>query len=374
MTWPAPPAPDPWLSRPMRTDFGLRPPEQRIGQEAHDFCTLAAAPELLLTRSTKQGGTPTVPARWLQRLELVAPEMEKDTRLLHWARQMEHCAVPVPAPRPAPCPPVSARPDKLSVTGIEKLLRDPYAIYAKHILRLSPLDELEAEAGAAERGTFIHKVLKRTLDETHTPNHERILAIAEEELVAAGLSSQKAWWWPRMVLLADWLENTQRQRVPQCRPLALEVKGVMEVDGFTLTAQADRIDQTNTGQLVIIDYKTGSVPQGRDKKQFSQQLPLEAAILKAGGFSDVPSATMSKLEIWKIGGSVPPCEISDFDKKKTPDMLADEALAGLKMLIAEYRRPETCYPSEPHGEERYSDYKHLARVKEWASADEEDGE
>ena len=50
---------------------------------------------------------------------------------------------------------------KLSVTEIRTLIRDPYAIYAKHILRLSPLDPLRPEADPRLRGTVLHAILER---------------------------------------------------------------------------------------------------------------------------------------------------------------------------------------------------------------------
>jgi ATP-dependent helicase/nuclease subunit B len=40
-----------------------------------------------------------------------------------------------PEKRPSPRPPVAARPRSLSVTEIKTLIRDPYAIYARHVLR-----------------------------------------------------------------------------------------------------------------------------------------------------------------------------------------------------------------------------------------------
>src|SRR5262249_59723986 len=64
-----------------------------------------------------------------------------------------------PLPPAAPCPPLAARPRQLSVTQIETWLRDPYAIYARHILELKPLDELDAIPGRADLGTAIHNAL-----------------------------------------------------------------------------------------------------------------------------------------------------------------------------------------------------------------------
>src|SRR3546814_2537943 len=40
---------------------------------------------------------------------------------------------------------------------------DPYALYAREILHLRPLDPLDADPGAAERGTLVHAALEQFL-------------------------------------------------------------------------------------------------------------------------------------------------------------------------------------------------------------------
>src|SRR3712207_4573303 len=69
---------------------------------------------------------------------------------------------PVPAlQRPAPKPGPTLVPRSLSVTEIETLIRDPYAIYARHVLGLDALEPLAASPSAAARGTIIHDLLAR---------------------------------------------------------------------------------------------------------------------------------------------------------------------------------------------------------------------
>ena len=53
-------------------------------------------------------------------------------------------------------------PSKLSVTAIEDWLRDPYTIYAKHILKLEPLDPVDMPLSTADRGSAIHDALERS--------------------------------------------------------------------------------------------------------------------------------------------------------------------------------------------------------------------
>src|SRR5207247_10922809 len=68
-TWPPSVETGPWLNRPMRTALGLPQPERRIGLSAQDFASALAAGRVLLTRAEREGGAPTVPSRWLARLD-----------------------------------------------------------------------------------------------------------------------------------------------------------------------------------------------------------------------------------------------------------------------------------------------------------------
>ncbi|HUN50318.1 MAG TPA: double-strand break repair protein AddB, partial [Candidatus Sulfotelmatobacter sp.] len=165
-TWPADAGADPWMSRPMRARFGLPSLERRIGLAAHDFQQAATAREVILTRAEKIEGSPTVPSRWLLRLETLLQGMGREldrgraAQLRHWRTALDEPAGYRPVAAPAPRPPVEARPRELSVTRIETWVRDPYAIFAGQILRLKPLEPLDADPGAAERGTIMHRALE----------------------------------------------------------------------------------------------------------------------------------------------------------------------------------------------------------------------
>ncbi len=161
--WPPETRSDPWLSRPMRRSLGLDLPERRISLSAHDFAQMLGANEVVLAYPAKLSGAPTVPSRFIQRLAAVAGEERWNAALargetyLDWARGLDRpLDPPRPVPRPEPKPARDARPTSLSVTEIETWLRDPYSIYARHILRLQPLDAIDTPPGARDRGTVIH--------------------------------------------------------------------------------------------------------------------------------------------------------------------------------------------------------------------------
>lgn len=381
--WPPEPAVDPWLSRPMRRDFGLPPPERRIGLAAHDFAQALGAPEVVLTRSLRVEGTPMVPSRWLQRLDGLldsvglADALERPTLPLAWQGMLDRPAAVRPAAPPAPRPPVHARPRRLSATQVETWMRDPYATYARHVLRLKKLDPLDADPGAADRGTFIHQALERFVTAHPGPLPadalDRLLACGREAFGPA-LDRPAVWafWWPRFERIARWFIEQERKRRGELAASFTECRGEMELSGpagpFLLTATADRIDVLRDGRLVILDYKTGQPPKPNDVALgFSPQLPLEAAIAASGGFPGVPTGAIAELAYWRLSGGDPAGEISAM--RADAAALAAEAKAGLERLIAAFDDPATPYESRPRADSapRFSDYEHLARVREWSA-------
>ena len=378
--WPPEPRPDPWLSWPMRDAFGLALPERRIGLTAHDFVQAFAAPAIVLTRAGKTDGQPTVPSRWLTRLDAVlrGAGAQDEVKAGHWRalRGLLHQPkLPVAIPPAAPRPPLAARPRHLSVTQIETWMRDPYAIYARHILKLRPLDPLDADPGAADRGTFIHKALELFLraypDALPRDALDRLLEFGQTAFGdALAWPTVRAFWWPRFERIAGWFIAQETIRRNQIVHSVSEIDGRLEIAAahapFILTAKADRIDRLADGGYEIIDYKTGAIPRASDiGLGFAPQLALEAAILHEGGFADLPAGAVRRLAYWRLGGGDPPGKIKPV--KEDAALLADAALDGLKAMIAAFDDPDTPYAAIPRPgyAPRFNDYAHLARVREW---------
>jgi ATP-dependent helicase/nuclease subunit B len=391
-TWPAEVDPGPWLSRPMRASFGLPAPERRIGLAAHDFAQAFSAPEVVLTRATRVGGTPSVPSRWLLRIDalLAALDMpgaieQVDSLWLEWAAALDRPAVLRPGLPPEPRPPVAARPRRLSVTQVETWMRDPYALYARKVLGLEPLDPIDADPGAADRGTLIHKALERFLNahpET-LPEDPAAALLAEGEAVFEAIRAKPgvwAFWWPRFQRIARWFAEAEQARRGGSVRAWGELRGRLELAGpagpFVLSAMADRIDLRRDGATAILDYKTGGVPGQKDiELGFAPQLPLEAAIAAKGGFGpDVPAGIPASLEFWRMTGGEPPGEAKAV--KGDPGDLAAQALDGLCRLVALFDDVATPYAALPRPDRapRYNDYMHLARVKEWSAGGSAEGD
>jgi ATP-dependent helicase/nuclease subunit B len=380
-TWPQHPEVDPWLSRPMRARFGLPPPERRLGLSAHDFVQAACSPTVFLTRSAKVDGTPSVPSRWWLRIETLigeptGEERERALRYREWAEAIDRPRSPVePIAAPNFAPPLAARPRRLSVTDIARLVRNPYEIYARHILKLRKLDPIDEPLSARDRGLIVHDALDRFVKETiaglPADSLDRLLAIgrgAFDRVLSD--AAMRTFWWPWFERAAHWLVTQERARRQGARPLASEIDGQLEFAApggtFTMRAKADRIERLASGGLAIIDYKTGALPGlGEVVTGVEPQLALEALIATAGGFPGIAPAAVEELHHWKIGGPGGGEERS----VKSVSRVLDEADAGLRRLIAAFDDPVQAYLAVPRPRlaPRYDDYEHLARVKEWTT-------
>jgi ATP-dependent helicase/nuclease subunit B len=385
--WPAQTTSDPWLSRPMRRTLGLESPERRIGLAAHDFASLTASPTVLLTRSQKENGSPAMASRWLLRLSQLALGLnakhllDTRSRLVNWAGKLDS-AEPVPrAPRPAPTPPAAVRPRSLSVTEIETWIRDPYAIYAKHILRLRRLDPLDQEPGPAERGIAIHRALEcflsRYPDSLATDAIDELLRLGREEFARSGADSPVlALWMPRFERAARWFVGFERDRRKKIKRSIIEISGVMPVAGslgFQLRGRADRIDFVGPGQASILDYKTGRVPSRNQLESLlAPQLPLEGAMLLAGAFGETGASRLAEFLHVQLTGGDPPGR--EFMAKLDANELAGKARRLLEQMVARYENPAEPYRSRvaPFRVREAGDYDHLSRVREWWDSEESD--
>ncbi|HWA90620.1 MAG TPA: double-strand break repair protein AddB [Rhizomicrobium sp.] len=375
-TWPRAASADPWFSRPMREALDLDSPERAIGLAAHDFATLAAGKEVLLTRAAKSDGAPTIPSRWLQRLTQLTGGLELAHRLDPAVNYRGiHAALEEPKPaarlqRPAPRPPVEARPRALSVTEIETWLRDPYAIYARRVLGLEPLKPLDDEIGPLERGSVVHKALERFVQEFPRdlpPGAElRLIAIADE-LFENIPKATLALWRPRFLNAARWFVGVERMRRADIAASHLEIKGELMFGTFKLHGRADRIDMLSGGGAAILDYKTGAPPSDKQVKELlAPQLPLEAAILESGGFAEVPKTDAAALVYLRFAGGAEPGALREV--KVDAHALAAEAAEKVAQRIAFFDDETTPYHSRvrPFRADLAGDYDHLARVREWS--------
>ena len=382
-TWPEAPPPDPWLNRQMRLKAGLLLPERRIGLSAHDYQQSIAAPEVCLTRAIRSDEAETVPSRWLNRLGNLLnglPDRGGDAawkamikRGDHWleqARALETVTRVAPATRPSPRPPRAARPHALSVTEIKRLIRDPYAVYAKHSLKLRALNPLVQSPDAPVRGIIVHEIMERFIKSVSanpanlTKSH--LLETAAQVLeVEAPWPAARVMWLTKIERIADWFVENEIKRQSYSSPAAFEkaAKGSHSFAdlGFTLTGFADRIDRTDDGEILIYDYKTGAPPSKAEQKAFDKQLLLEAAMVEEGGFKQIGVARVANAAYIGLGSN--PVELSAPLEEEPPH----EVLAKLHALMTSYLSDDQGFTSRRMVKttDFAGDYDQLARFGEW---------
>ncbi len=390
-SWPRKAETGRFMSRVLSGGMGLEPPERRTGQAAHDFQMAMGANSVIMSRSERADGAPASRSRWLQRLlavigEQAAAEIRgRGNRYLAIAAAIDAEGIGKTTQifQPCPTPPVDARPRRFSVTEIETLRRDPYAVYARRILKLEPIDPLLRDPGAAERGSLFHEILHEFASagvDVHDVEAEaKLLEIAWKCFDSAGLPADvRAVWWPRFVKQAPRLVEWEREQNRGVRESHSEIAAAATAIGETgafLSGRADRIDVLDGGQFAqILDYKTGNTPSKvQAHRLLSPQLALEGELLARGAFGKLGAVKPADLKFIRLkpDGRVEEESIIEIrDSLKTAEQLSHEAWQKLGGLIAYYAQEVHGYRSRAlplREHDLDGDYDHLARVSEWSS-------
>ncbi len=279
-------------------------------------------------------------------------------------------------------------------------MRDPYSIYARYVLALEPLEEIDADPGAAERGTLLHQALadfaRAFPEKLPVDALDRLLACGRDSFARMrDFPSVAAIWWPRFDRVARWFVEQERARRHAATRTLAEIAGKIEFDIkgqiFTLTARADRIDLRRDNSVAILDYKTGEAPSlSQALAGLAPQLPLEAAIARAGGFPSISANTkIAEIAVMRLSGGDPPGEVRSLDPAQTKrdakelaekhrisncDDLAAFARARVETLLAAFANEKTPYHSipRPKWRGRFGQYDHLARIREWSAEGDEE--
>ncbi|SIR28945.1 ATP-dependent helicase/nuclease subunit B [Rhizobium sp. RU35A] len=402
-SWPGQSVQNPFLSRSMKTDMGLEPPERRIGQLAHDFQMANGTRHIIYSRALRQGGAPTVASRWLQRLlALGGEQLARDLRARgedyrRWARMIDTPRREERQPlarRPAPTPPADRQPRSYSFSEVGRLRRDPYAIYARRILRLDPLEPFNEDPGAAERGTLYHRIIERYTRVAPVPGSPHALEVMQR-LIAEEFDREALpphidqVWRPRFREVARAFQRWEEARAPDIRRTYTELPAGYELAeaGIRVTGIADRIDIKRSGDADIIDYKTGLNPSpAQARALLDPQLALEAAALQAGAFKAIGEQRPDNLLYVRLR----PGERFTWDKvnnegaratastqPKSALELAQDAISQLTGFVTRLRENRVGFASRliPMMQSDVGgDYDHLARVAEWSTADAEDSD
>ncbi|AGA65355.1 ATP-dependent nuclease subunit B [Liberibacter crescens BT-1] len=391
--WPSQPPKNPFLSRMMKADIGLEPPEKRIGQAAHDFEMANGTNYLIYTRSLQKESVPTIASRWLQRLlalggkNFTANLKERGNRYLEWAHLLDVTEKQLPAKRPSPYPLLQIQPKIYSFSEIKKLIHDPYSIYAKKILKLDPMPQLQDEPSLKERGSLFHKIISEFIQDRYNKNTLEFIQ-AMDYTIESFFEKEKLpphieliWKHHFRKIAYSFLVYEENQQ-PYISQVFSEIHASMDIPsiGITLTGFADRIDILKSGFARIIDYKSGNNPSKNDAKNLiDPQLALEAAALREGAFSLVGCQTPQDLFYIRLKPDFQRDSIVNTDSNKNDatlfiEELSKKALEQLIQFIKLLQNGEKPFISCLRPSKKYNfidEYHHLARVAEWETNYEE---
>ncbi|MGJ3649595.1 double-strand break repair protein AddB [Sphingomonas sp. GlSt437] len=374
-SWPAAPAPDPWLAPRIRAELGLPGLDRRIGLAAHDFAAGLGAPEVLLTRARRDGSAPTIASRlWLRLEAMLDKGVPPAAELAQWARAIDDPGGYCPAKRPAPRPPAAIRPRAISVTEVDRLKSDPFAFYARRMLRLMPLDPVDADPGPAWRGTEVHRILETWVrDNSGVPGAlmPRTLAMLAAQQVHPLL---RALWQPRLIEAIDWIARQVAEDVAAGRAIiAAEGKGRLQLGEITLSGTFDRLDRLADGTLAIVDYKTGTPPSAAAVRDgYSLQLGLLGLMAERGAFA-AAQGRVTGFEYWSLakkngafGYRTSPVSADGSDGRVPVDdfvALAADQFTGAVATWLTGDEPFTAKLVPRYAP--YADYDQLMRLDEW---------
>ncbi|WP_375684959.1 double-strand break repair protein AddB [Bartonella sp. TT110JLCBS] len=386
-SWPISTRNDAFLSRPMKMMLTLEPPEQRIGLSAHDFQWAMGMDKVVMSRALRVDHVPSLPSRWLQRLETVVGQQvwkqirARGEKIRHWAKMLDNTDMSACATRPCPVPPIAVRPRHFSITEITTLRHDPYAIYAKKILRLKPLKALIHDPGASERGTLYHAILADFCTQIKNLNAANaldvLLAIGRKEFDKFNLPADvETIWWNTFENLAPFILQWEQSLEPRIRHSEVESQKIpIGTTGVTLSGRADRIDILPNKTVEILDFKTSTPPSSKQVRELLfPQLALETALLMRGAFTDFQNLSPSKLFYIPLNGKgkiTPQLILSEKAEKDHQNVinLGERAWEHLIALMEYYQNPQQGYLSHavPMLKQYESDYDHLARLWEWSN-------
>ena len=392
--WPAQPAPDMFLPRHFRRQIGISDPDTRIGLSAHDYAQLACSPRVTLLSAKRREDAPAVASRWIWRLKTLVTGALKDEaepalapspdhNPMEWLSTLERAPLAIDLKsRPEPRPPLDARPKHFSVSRIETLIRDPYAVYCRYVLGLYPLDRLNLPPDARVRGSAVHKALEDFETDVTDASAERLLEMLEQELRSGGEAEAD------IIALREKRRETVNNYLTWRAETAHLIQGnvlterkgeiafTLGGERYSLEGTADRIEKRADGTIAILDFKPGTPPsEAQVRVGLAPQMPLLGLIAREGGYDDVSGRDVGALTYLRFGTQFEAREIGEesakgarvkFEAVEIADIVA-EAERGLHALLLAFANPKEPYRSQPKSERvNYaSDYSRLARRDEW---------
>lgn len=385
-SWPQAPGSEALLAPAVLRALGVPGAEFRIGLAAHDLAGALGAPEVVLSRAQRNAEGPTLPSRFLLRVEALLGELAGETRekrMEALQAQLDRAPKPAPPyPRPKPRPTAEQRKVDIKVTALDRLLGDPYQFYAAEILGLRKLEPLAADpfSDPALRGTLVHDILDGWHRARVSDPKLKIVPFAVQKFEEAQVHPLfKGLWQPRLLAALERFEQWVDQAAAEGREvIATEANGAMVVDGVKVRGRADRIDRNPDGTLAIVDYKTGGPPKtAQVEKGFALQMGLLGLIARDGSFDADRMITGDayQFEYWSLARSKNdgefgwidiPMKVGGKRSGLAPERFLPAHEEFLSKAISRFiLGTEPFTAKEKPDYKGYTDYDQLMRLEEW---------
>jgi ATP-dependent helicase/nuclease subunit B len=395
-SWPSLPN-SPWLNRNMKKEFGLPLEEMFIALSAHDFTSLLHHEQVVLTRSKNIGGSVTSESPFLTRLKAYCEyrnidlcDKESCQKLLSYLKIFKGSTIKqIPYEQQKTIPPevpISKRPNKISLTDIDKIVLNPYQYFVAYILNLRKLNDLGIFNESSEYGNYLHKIMKNFADihngDVHKITPENLSKTIQDQTDKAKERSLfNDIWLPKVNQLIPDIINSEKLlskdvlRIFAEEPTLAEIK-LPSGNKFYIKTRADRIELLKNGNIRVIDIKTGSHPKDNEvRKLVKPQLPLTANFVLNGDFENIKISSGSNCDAMIyysiISGSkninlneITEASGGDF-KNITLTRIAEKSRELLIELCEDLLSENVkflAFPSED-SKKQFNDYYHLARVE-----------
>lgn len=317
--------------------MGVRTLERaRLNAAYHFYRLILSAPKVTLTHPENEGDKPVVPSPFLEELTplkkagLINRGIEKTAGIQFSLNIRESSSVPELAKaislsgsvtgleevlradirglsgirsaiehKPVGSVPVIALPTRreFRVTELDDYISCPYDYYIKHVLRIQPLEEVTEDISPLARGSKVHAILRdfyRSWEqpitrENRDESRARLRQLAEREFgrEADTFRNRREKELFLTVMTDRFLDAEEEFWKQGMRPAYLEQKieffklPLSDGSEVEIHAKIDRIDVDESGNFVIVDYKTGDYPKPKmNIEQDIFQLPVYAVMAR----------------------------------------------------------------------------------------------
>lgn len=301
--------PENWLGRKIKKDLNIDNTLKQIGQNAHDFCHYLASKKVILSRHLSDDDNISSASPFWLRFDLFCQKFDIKIKSHHFVQSnklQDHNEIYSQDSKPEK-EIINFDFKNISITDCVRLVKEPYFVFAKKILGLRELNNIDYRPSFAEFGSFVHESLENYIAKYSDLQIDDFLR--EAKIIYQNYflreEDELLWWSKFPIILHNFIKDNES--FMGCNNM-LEVPVEMELSGHKIIGKIDRITFDQDNGVQIIDYKTGTIPAKKDVLSgVEAQLSIAALMISSCKFSDkLPQIDVSQikaLKYWKVSNS-----------------------------------------------------------------------